>query len=1149
MYPSLRIELFGRFRLTYGDDLIPITSTRLQSLLAYLILHAQKPLLRQQLADQFFANLPRAEALMLLDDLLQQAQAILPEVEQLLSVGIDSVQWRVHASYTLDVTAFEDALQQTISMADITNECMLLAKALEHYGGDLLPTCQEEWLRGERDRLRQRCIDALERLTYLLEEQGDYRAAVHYAGRLRSLDPTYAPTYWRLVHLYVLDGDRAGALQVLTQRLEVTRQHKGTLVLIGGEAGIGKSSLALVCADRARAQGIPVAIGHCYEGGVTPPFLPWRELMATLSLASAELETLPEPFGNGAVAPSVHALIQTVALQLYRIAEEQPLVLILDDLHWADQDSLDLLEFVTRHIDRVPLLIIVTYRAEEVQQTRPLYSFLPTLQRNRPFEFIGLTPLDIDDTTRLIEGYHGPCTPQLARYLQDRTDGHPLFLVELLNNLIERRVLTQDASGRWLRPVQNVPVPSLLQQALTQRVARLGSQAEAFLEVAAVVGVTWHLTVVETILEWPEEELLAVLEHMLAAHIVEAVDEYQERYRFAHGLIQEVFYKRQFVRRRRHLHARVATLLENHMLSNASLRYSAKDEHYSTLAYHFYQAEQWDKAYKYGQYAGDAARQQYANHSALEFYLQALNAAQKMSDQVVPAALIGLYEKLGETYAILNRKDETADAFVHMVDTARSADDRLAEVRGLFQLALAQEVAHRLDDAAVTRRAALQLVEKVDDTHLLALKHLHVGRMYLAASEPEQALKHLGQLEGHARSLHDATLLAKSLRYQGYITIFNARYAQAEQLALEGVEIAKVARDIVSLLGFIWIIGVARVELGHYEEARQHLQYGLSQADTLGEDHYYTARLLNTMGYLYSEVGDLDAALQWNQRALELNRNEAAGHHTAHAMSYTLLDLATNHLHAGHLDAALSYVQQFESMQKHTYSGEFRFLNRAQLLQAELALSRSEYGRALAHAVEASKLANAKNMPKNLIKSLLHRGQALLGLGHAEEAVPRLTEAVALADRIAHGSLCWKARLQLAQAQTVTGKSNVELYQQALDQVNGLVDGLSDEWLRACFLGSPLVMELRINARSALKSSTERQTEPLPLTDKYFIRLTDREVEVLRLVAQGDTDQQIAKRLQVSVRTVNSHVTNILNKTGCGNRTAAAAFARDTGLV
>ncbi len=216
-------------------------------------------------------------------------------------------------------------------------------------------------------------------------------------------------------------------------------------------------------------------------------------------------------------------------------------------------------------------------------------------------------------------------------------------------------------------------------------------------------------------------------------------------------------------------------------------------------------------------------------------------------------------------------------------------------------------------------------------------------------------------------------------------------------------------------------------------------------------------------------------------------------------------------------------------------------MNRAQLLRAELALAHNDYDCALEQITEATPLARAHNMPKNVAKCLLYQGEALLGLGRSEEAVLRLQEAMAMADQIVHGSLRWKIRLRLAQAHTVLGWPTTELYRQALAQIDTIVDALHDQHMRASFLGAPLVIELKANARSALK--------PLPDAPSPPADLSDREVEVLQLVAQGYTDRQIGAELHVSARTVNAHVTNILNKTACPNRTAAATFAVRHGLL
>jgi DNA-binding CsgD family transcriptional regulator len=203
---------------------------------------------------------------------------------------------------------------------------------------------------------------------------------------------------------------------------------------------------------------------------------------------------------------------------------------------------------------------------------------------------------------------------------------------------------------------------------------------------------------------------------------------------------------------------------------------------------------------------------------------------------------------------------------------------------------------------------------------------------------------------------------------------------------------------------------------------------------------------------------------------------------------------------------------------------------------------RADYDATMRWSEEAKALAEAKGMPKNLAKSRLLRGRALLALGRAGEATDPLRQGMAIADDLAHGALRWQARLWLGQAYTALrwADAAAALYRQAQDQVQALASTLDDERLRACFLASPLIRELQASA-AAVKAPA---TKPI-----YPAGLTAREVEVLRLVARGETNLAIAKALFISVKTVDAHMVSILGKTACANRAAAAAFALRHGLV
>lgn len=282
------------------------------------------------------------------------------------------------------------------------------------------------------------------------EEQHDYGSAIRYARRLQEFGPLYASSFRRLVHLHVLRGERADALRVLDRCFEAAAQGQGTLVFISGEAGIGKTSLASAWGETARSRGATLLVGRCFERDAASPFAPWPELLASLKACVGPAGDAPTgSSGDVSAAQSVRQLVDDLVGLIGQVAARQPLVLLLDDLHWADQDALDLLESLSRAQAALRLVTLATYRSEEVHRGHPLYTFLPTLQHDRPVEHIRLLPLSADDTARFVNARLAGGTGQLARYLQGRSEGNPLFLAELMSDLLERRLLVRDDAGRW----------------------------------------------------------------------------------------------------------------------------------------------------------------------------------------------------------------------------------------------------------------------------------------------------------------------------------------------------------------------------------------------------------------------------------------------------------------------------------------------------------------------------------------------------------------------------------------------------------------------------------------------------------------------------------------------------------------------------
>ena len=427
--PTLHLRLLGDFSLLYNDQQVTsLNTTRLRSLLTYLVLHRDVPQQRQHLAFLFWPDATEAQARNNLRQLLHQLRQAFPAVEQFLSADAHLLHWHPVTPFHLDVAEFE----QTLTLADAAarrNDQHALQDALEQadnlYRGELLPGCYDEWILPERDRLRQRHLQALEQLLRLFEVQGDNVTAIRYAQRLIALDPLSEDLYRRLMRLFALNNDRASALHVyhtcattLQRELGVdpdpaTREayerlmqqetptiqaivhqpllaatptligrklewedlqdawHSATtaephFVLVTGEAGIGKSRLAEDFLVWASQQGAVTAKARSYaaEGQLSlAPVTDWlrsdglRSHLGQLDMVwlTEVARILPELFSEQPDLPRYESVTEYgqrqrffEALARAILAASQPLLLLIDDLQWCDQETLEWLHFLLR---------------------------------------------------------------------------------------------------------------------------------------------------------------------------------------------------------------------------------------------------------------------------------------------------------------------------------------------------------------------------------------------------------------------------------------------------------------------------------------------------------------------------------------------------------------------------------------------------------------------------------------------------------------------------------------------------------------------------------------------------------------------------------------------------------------------------------
>jgi len=440
---------------------------------------------------------------------------------------------------------------------------------------------------------------------------------------------------------------RESELRQLQAAYDAALSGQGSLVMIVGEPGIGKTSLTEQLATYAAVRGGKALIGHCYEeGSLSLPYLPFVEAMRSYVLAR-EPEGLRADLGSGAgdvgrivseVRDRVQVdmrpagdpeeerwrLLQAVSGFLRNASAVQPLLLILEDLHDADRGTLDLLVHLAHNLGGARLLIAGTYRDVEVDRSHPLSGAMAELRRGGNFLRVPLRGLTAEEVQRMMASASQQDIPwPLAELVHRQTEGNPLFVQEMLRYLVEeglverrdgslRRVGDETLAGR---------IPEGLRDVIGKRLSRLSEKTNQVLSVAAVVGREFRLDVLQRVLGIPEEELYAALEEANGAAVVEQRQAVGTvGLRFTHAFFRQTLYEEIFVPRRIRVHQQVGRALE-------AIYGRRLEEHAAELAEHFAQSterEDLAKALDYCELAAKRAMSVYAYGEAERHLRQAL---------------------------------------------------------------------------------------------------------------------------------------------------------------------------------------------------------------------------------------------------------------------------------------------------------------------------------------------------------------------------------------------------------------------------------------------------------------------------------------------------------------------------------------------
>jgi DNA-binding CsgD family transcriptional regulator len=980
----------------------------------------------------------------------------------------------------------------------------------------------------------------------------------------------------------------------LREELAASRSGQGRLVLLGGEAGIGKTTLARDLAAEARVRNACVLVGHCYDLTNTPPYGPWLDLLAGYP-DDAALPLPPAAMARGFIdrVNDQAALFADVRRFFAELSANRHLLVIFEDLHWADPASLELLRHVATYLRQWPILLLGTYRVDELTPRHTFSRQLPSLLRVAEGLRLSLRRLDAAAIRRLVATQYGlPESEEtrLAAYLDRHAEGNPFYSTELLRALEEKELLRHDA-GIWaFDETDRVVVPPLLRQVIDSRVDRLGADVRDALAIAAIIGQEVPLALWAAVAGLDDAPLLTIVERAASAHLLDAEPD-GAHVRFVHALTREALYDGVLAPRRRILHRQVAEAL-----------LARRNPDPDAVAYHLQQAGD-VRAWEWLVKAGDRAQQAYAWLTAGDRMQAAASLLEGMPGMESERCRL-LYR-----LARLKRFSLPAEAFAlneQAENLARHVNDPVLAADILFHRGVVLGYANQFRSGLAAIEASAAALEAMP---LAAARFYASAGPWLADSPPDAGDAVPAGADLAADALHATGPHSRRAAYPWLCAAAGqaaAAIASAEHY-LAAYADQELNRGIRFSTAYAWHgVGIAQAALARPDEARA--AWGAAR-DIFAENDHHALFAITVLDELRDVALTYDAANpaarrglaaeaeaaidraggafrpgisariawlgpflldgRWDEADRILRESPEPGN--AHLERDVTVTAALLARHRGDPDAAWKRIFTRLPGGPATEPGDCILQEGLLLvrLAADLCLDETDLqgaqtwlnahdrwldwsgsilgradgrrGWARYHAVArrpaqarvraAEAIALSSAPPQPLTSLAAHRllGEVEMALGRHANAESALDEALVLADACEAPFERALTLLPFAELLTCLGRASEAAA--ALEQVRHIC--------------APLGAQPAIDQTDAL----EARLATAPGGSRNPAGLTDREIEVLRLLAQRQTDKEIAVALFLGPRTVQSHVGNILNKLRVSNRREAAVAAERLGLA
>ena len=982
---------------------------------------------------------------------------------------------------------------------------------------------------------------------------------------------------------------RTSELQTLTGALSAADDGHGQTIFVVGESGIGKTHLVTALSEQAITRGFTVAMGRAYPVETGVPYAVFSDALlplirglepSVLTLltrgGTAELAQL-FPALDGAQRGTLTArgdpselkarLLWNFTQFLARLAAKRPLLIVLENLQWADSASLEMLHFVARQIGGDRVLVIGTHNDPDHRVNTGLRVTEQSLRNLGIGARLRLQPLSVDETIELLEkrfGADAERTRHFAERLQRWTGGNPFFIDETIKALIERGQL-RESNGQWTGwDVDELHVPATIRDAVLARLSDLSADARRLADVSAVFGTHATHDELAAVSGLDADTLIAAIDELRGSDVLtERVDHGEIIYDFSHPLLQETLYSELGLARTRTLHGAIAETLEQLYGARAMSR---ADE----LAFHYARGDSRrlaSKAVQYLRAAGRNASAKYANREAADY----LSAALDIAEVDDPSSIVELAGELSRVLQRLGEYREALELSHRVLRAALDAND-LDRIAGVERsIGLMHYWIGDFDDALTHLDAAIDAARRADAGALEARVLIPKASCLQAIGRPQEAHEAIDRALAIASTIGDDALLARVHRALLLLHVWTGPADKAREHGARAIALAEASGERAVAWQAHWALAILAGLTGNGDETHRHLTNAQRLAEDLRSPLFRAWTAEVEIEYA-AATGDWDHAIDLAERTITLARTLAK----RTLVPRLLVWLGLLRFARGEIDKGKACVDEAWELSgagdSKNPTRDVHVIVPAHMGRAAYHLAIQDYREAIRIGERGLEIADRSgyivwaihrlmpviaeaslwaDVPKaRIVGERMRRESTAIGQrlglawadacdaiaellrGDASRSVEQLRGAAEALEAIPFAPDASRVRRQLARALAATGDR----------------EGAMRELRRAHEVFARLGAEHELNAtREQLRELGARP--PTRSMTQGVAGLTGRELEIVRLVAARRSNKEIGAALGISARTASTHLSNIFTKLGVESRGELADRAREAGLL